>query len=166
MNITIINDIAKKGRDGTLLTAMLEDFQTTGKCNAVMGKEHFLNLYFTWALQKKSPYTDSINKGSLFINFIKILLRIVLIYIANFNFWKPRIIRMRQAGLLSKWYIDNRPDPRQCLDDNKDNSDFSPLTLGELTGAFIALFTGYVLALLFFVGERIISSSHNKIDQH
>jgi len=38
------------------------DFEATGKCNMEMGKENFMAYPISWALQKKSPYVDAINK--------------------------------------------------------------------------------------------------------
>jgi len=39
-----------------------EDYEATGKCNMEMGKENYMQLHFSWATQKKSPYLDPLNK--------------------------------------------------------------------------------------------------------
>jgi len=46
------------------MKVLKEDFEATGKCNMELGKENFMELKFSWALQKKSPYMDPLNKRS------------------------------------------------------------------------------------------------------
>ena len=41
---------------------MRDDFRATGKCNVEMGKENFMELQVSWAIQKNSPYMDTLNK--------------------------------------------------------------------------------------------------------
>jgi len=55
------------------MKAMKEDFESTGKCNLEMGKENYIQIQFSWAMQKQSPYRDPINKRSLDISNIKML---------------------------------------------------------------------------------------------
>jgi len=45
-----------------LMKVLKEDFESTGKCNIEMGKENYIQLQFSWAMQKKSPYRDPLNK--------------------------------------------------------------------------------------------------------
>jgi len=42
--------------------ALKEDFEVTGKCNMEMGKENYMQVQISWAVQKKSPFLDSLNK--------------------------------------------------------------------------------------------------------
>jgi len=66
---------------------------------------------------------------------------------------------MREAGLVDHWIKEFRAKAHQCVK-NKRNSkiekdDINPLTLRGLTGAFIVLLAGVVLAFVVFIGERI-----------
>ena len=41
---------------------MKDDFRGTGKCNVEMGKENFMELQVSWAVQKNSPFKDTLNQ--------------------------------------------------------------------------------------------------------
>ncbi|EFX79068.1 hypothetical protein DAPPUDRAFT_104768 [Daphnia pulex] len=64
-------DLVKSGNHvyiNTLLAimdAMQKDFKTTGKCDLALVKETEYSLPWTWALAKKSLYTEYINRGLL-----------------------------------------------------------------------------------------------------
>jgi len=45
-----------------LIKALKEDFEAPGKCNMEMGKENYMELQISWAVKKKSPYLDPLNK--------------------------------------------------------------------------------------------------------
>jgi hypothetical protein len=45
------------------LDAIKRNFEKTGKCGLQMAGDCFLSLPVTFALQKHSPYTETINKG-------------------------------------------------------------------------------------------------------
>jgi hypothetical protein len=47
------------------MDAMQKDFKTTGKCDLALVKETEYSLPWTWALAKKSVYTEYINRGLL-----------------------------------------------------------------------------------------------------
>ena len=46
-----------------LLDAIKEDFEKTRKCNLRLARNIFLNLGTSFALQKHSSYTNTINQG-------------------------------------------------------------------------------------------------------
>ncbi len=69
-----------------LMKVFKEDFEATGKCNMEMGKENFMELQISWAMQKKSPYKDSLNKRSKNLNIgIKSNIKFVVLYIKMFT---------------------------------------------------------------------------------
>ncbi len=45
------------------LDAIKRNFEKTGKCGLQMVGDCFLSLPVTFALQKHSPYTETMNKG-------------------------------------------------------------------------------------------------------
>jgi len=45
------------------MDAIRENFEKTGKCNLQIARDSYLTLFAVMALQKNSPYTDSINIG-------------------------------------------------------------------------------------------------------
>ena len=49
--------------NGFLLLAMKVDYEQTKQCNLELGKCSYAELPLSWAVQKKSPYTDRLNKG-------------------------------------------------------------------------------------------------------
>ena len=70
-------------------------------------------------------------------------------------------MKLREAGLLSKWYKDYSPDLRECYDNVRAKTqreqlshEFVPLVIKRLTGGFAALLIGYFAALLIFIGQR------------
>lgn len=141
---------------------------STGECNVEMSQSVYMELQVSWALQKKSPYIDSINLGYVsFLSFNKKCIQLidsVLILFCKIRCYK-RLMRMREAGLISKWYKDSSPDVHQCIQKKKDDSDqsnVSPLKLYSLLGAFLFLFIGYVAALFFFVKDRIMFALSKK----
>lgn len=65
---------------------------------------------------------------------------------------------MREAGFLKKWYDENSPDVRQCINDNtkKDRNHIEPLSVDNLAGAFICLLIGFTAGLFLFLFERML----------
>ena len=64
------NQIIQRNRKQTLfatMDAMEKDFKTTGKCDLALVKEPEYSLPWTWALARKSVYTEYINRGLLTI---------------------------------------------------------------------------------------------------
>ena len=138
---------------------MREDYRKTGKCDFEVGKEGYMIAPLYWALKKQSPYTDSINKGYC-IKYLYILLLFTMIFIHLIT-W--RIMRMREVGLLSKWYAENIPDARRCFRDKRTKNDRKPditiaLSLKSLSGAFLALLIGFLFSLIVFICEKITGS--------
>ena len=43
--------------------AIKENIEKTGQCNLQMARDSYMTVFAVMALQKNSPYTDSINKG-------------------------------------------------------------------------------------------------------
>lgn len=80
------------------------------------------------------------------------------------SFNSKRILELQQIGLINYWDTWFRPMPPQC--DGKPKSGkkkkLSPLSMKNLTGAFIILLVGFSLSLLAFLGERIISITERK----
>jgi len=64
---------------------------------------------------------------------------------------------MREAGLLTHWYLKGVPDVHQCVHTKKKGTidDMKPLSLKGLTGAFFVLVFGYATSVLVFLVERI-----------
>ena len=52
-----------KARDGFQYDAIRDDYLATGKCNLDLVDKEIFNLQPSWAVNKNSPYTDSINEG-------------------------------------------------------------------------------------------------------
>jgi hypothetical protein len=65
------------------MDAMQKDFKTTGKCDLALVKETEYLLPWTWALAKKSVYTEYINRGLLII--IIIIISLLLGFINKTN---------------------------------------------------------------------------------
>ena len=60
-------------------------------------------------------------------------------------------MRMREAGLISKWTKEYQPKPQQCL--VKDKPKLKKLKLDSYTGTFIVLACGVILSLIVFIFE-------------
>lgn len=71
-------------------------------------------------------------------------------------------MELMQSGLIDYWEIWFRPMPRQCQGKIKsgytppDKNQHPPLSLKNLTGAFIVITVGLSLSLLAFVCEKIV----------
>ncbi|EFX82126.1 hypothetical protein DAPPUDRAFT_241224 [Daphnia pulex] len=118
--------------------AIRENFEKTGKCSLLIARDSYLTIFAVMALQKNSPYTDAINLG---------------------------LMELQQSGLIDYWDLWFRPMPRQCQGKVKngykstDNNQHRPLSLKNLTGAFIVLTVGISLSLLAFICEKIVCVS-------
>ena len=68
-----------------------------------------------------------------------------------------RTMRVREAGFIPKWIKENTADPRQCTDksNKNDGSDIAPLSLKNLTGAFIVISIGYVASIIILLLEHL-----------
>nr|CAH0113367.1 unnamed protein product [Daphnia galeata] len=120
-----------------LKDAIRNDFKKTGKCNLELAKEGFIGIMSTLTLPKKSPFTQSLTKG---------------------------ILEMQQIGLIDYWDTWFRPMPPQCdgklqNGNGKNKKKLSPLSLNNLTGAFVVLLVGLSLSLIVFLGEHIVALS-------
>ncbi|XP_046448054.1 uncharacterized protein LOC124196853 isoform X2 [Daphnia pulex] len=116
-----------------LKDAIRNDFKKTGKCNFQMAKEGFIGTTISLALPKNSPYTQRISQG---------------------------ILEVQQTGVVDFWDTWIRPMPPQCngkpQSGNKKKKT-TPLSLKNLTGAFLVLSVGLSLSFLAFLVEKVIS---------
>ncbi|KAK4012977.1 hypothetical protein OUZ56_025225 [Daphnia magna] len=122
-----------------LMSAIKEDFQTSGgKCLLEIVSEGYMPALLGWVLQKRSPYTDIINKG---------------------------ILEMHGNGIIQlHWTLDpRRAIPPQCKSakakgvqkKNSKADQARQLSLKDLTGAFIILLIGWGISVIVFLGERL-----------
>ena len=68
-------------------------------------------------------------------------------------------MRMRDAGLLTKWYEENKKNIRKCQEMRKTSdksSDIKPLTLQNLRAAFVALLVGAIASTIVVLGENAL----------
>ncbi|XP_046641006.1 ionotropic receptor 93a-like [Daphnia pulicaria] len=116
------------------MDAIKEDYEKTGQCNFQLAKEDFNHFFASMSLPKNSRYTDTINKG---------------------------LLDLQQTGIIDHWDSWFRTMPRKCMANIKygynTETKPSPLTLKNLTGAFIVLLIGSSLSLLAFLCEKILS---------
>ncbi|XP_032789947.2 LOW QUALITY PROTEIN: glutamate receptor ionotropic, kainate 2 [Daphnia magna] len=119
------------------LDAIKQDFEKTGKCNFQLARDSYSTLPVAMALPKHSPYTNPISKSFL---------------------------ELQESGLVNHWDLWFRPMPVQCMENFKSSRLKSsrsekhlPLSLKNLTGAFLVLSVGISVAFLAFLCERIIS---------
>jgi len=135
---------------------MKEDFESTGKCNLEMGKENYIQIQFSWAMQKQSPYRDPINKRSLDISNIKMLDSLINIYSYEFSF-----MRLFESGIPDKLFRQGLPKVEECISTTKRKRDqtaegHDPLPLKGFTGAFIILMVGTLISLtVFFIPDVV-----------
>ncbi|XP_057365455.2 glutamate receptor ionotropic, delta-1-like [Daphnia carinata] len=122
------------------LDAIREDFQRTKKCNLQLARDGFISIITTFALPKGSPYTKTISQG---------------------------LLELHQTGLINYWDIWFRPMPGQCMENiksgySKPKNKHPPLSLKNLTGAFLVLLVGLCLSLLAFLGERVFFMTEHR----
>ena len=70
------------------------------------------------------------------------------------------VLEQQEMGLTDYWDRLLRPMPPQCTgkpQTGNKTKKLSPLTLKNLTGAFVVLLIGLSLSLLAFLGEKIVS---------
>ena len=121
-----------------------------------------MTAFASFALQKRSRYTDIINKGYIILHkyfsnsFKKFLLSI------------KSLLEIQQTGIIDYWEIVLHPMPGQCMAnivnsgktrpaDPKHASSAVVLSLKNLTGAFVVYLIGLSLSFLAFLCELIIS---------
>ena len=115
--------------------AMRDDYLATDRCNFDIMKTNYMELQLVWGFPKKSPYINDFNKGTMIL---------------------------REAGLIPHWLKATLPDVSRCLLETKEKlntspeTNFKPLSLINLNGAFIVLGIGYVAAFFVFIGEKIM----------
>jgi hypothetical protein len=80
-----------------------------------------------------------------------------------FGHWQ-RLLELTETGIIDYWEILFRPMPGKCEANYKTgynalptDNQHKPLTLKNLTGAFLVLLVGLSLSLLAFLYEKIIS---------
>ena len=79
-----------------------------------------------------------------------------------------RILELHQIGLVDFWDTWFRPMPPQCngkpqQNVNKKKNKVMPLSLNNLTGAFLVLLVGMSLSILAFLGEKIVSIRQRRL---
>jgi hypothetical protein len=119
-----------------------------------MAAESFWPGDLFFLLQKKSPYTETINRGLVFLinqTYFKIY---KIIYFFH-NFFS--ILRMQKTGLLEKWIETFNPETTECLLKNKKNTVNHRITFKNFTSAFALLLLGVSvsLSLVVFIVELI-----------
>ena len=89
----------------------------------------------------------------------------VIIYF--FKKKKKRLIELQENGLFNYWDLWFRTMPRTCIENiqsgvgglsKKTKDKHQPLSLKNLTGAFVVLTAGLSLSFLTFIHEQIIAS--------
>ena len=69
-------------------------------------------------------------------------------------------MKMRDAGLLSKWYEENKKDipVRKCQETRKTSNEaiIKPLTLKNLLIVFVALVAGIIVSTIIIIVENIL----------
>ena len=145
------------------LDGMQTDFKTAGKCDLALAKVQESAPPTAWVLPKHSPYLENINKGLHHGLYCYHCLLSVSINQEIFLFENCRITEIMDYGLLEFWTLQYQSDVRKCLDKSeklmqvKPSSDGPPrLSLRNLTGAFVILLFGYMVALFVFVAEKLI----------
>ncbi|XP_046641263.1 ionotropic receptor 93a-like [Daphnia pulicaria] len=118
-----------------------DNFEKTGKCGLQLAGDCFLSLPVTFALQKRSPYTETINRG---------------------------LLDLQQTGLIDHWESWFRPMPRKCManvkkGDKKKETEHLPISLKNLTGAFVVLLVGLSISFLAFLVEQIASIAERNV---
>ena len=80
-----------------------------------------------------------------------------------------RIMRMEALGLTDIWWKQFSPDPTYCLTfieqqrlNKKGRKNKTKLTLKGLSGAFIVLIAGYIMAMLVFILELVLKRLNSK----
>lgn len=76
--------------------------------------------------------------------------------------WIKRLLELHQTGLIGYWDLWFRPMPRKCISNVKSGyaipkNKHPPLSLKNLTGAFLVLSVGLSLSLLAFLCEQVFS---------
>ena len=70
-----------------------------------------------------------------------------------------RIVELQENGLFGYWDLWFRTMPHKCIENIKETKDKNqPLSLKNLTGAFIVLAAGLSLSFLAFIHEQIMAS--------
>ncbi|XP_046632203.1 ionotropic receptor 93a-like [Daphnia pulicaria] len=110
------------------------DREKTGSCHFTMAKESFWPGHLYFFLPKKSPYTETINRG---------------------------ILRMQETGILGKSIETFNPEVTKCsLKYNVKKSGKPRISLKNLTSAFTLLLFGICVSILTLVVELIYHLRH------
>ncbi|KAK4030531.1 hypothetical protein OUZ56_023775 [Daphnia magna] len=125
------------------LDAIIEDFQSTKKCNLQLARDGFISIITTFALPKGSPFTKTISQGLLELH-----------QTMDWDIWS---LELHQTIYWDIWF---RPMPGQCIENIKSGysmpkNKHPPLSLKNLTGAFLVLLIGLCLSFLAFLGEKV-----------
>ena len=131
------------------------DRKQTGTCQFTTATDFWpSHLYFL--LPKKSPYTETINRGYINKTFsLHILFNSYINYKLQFLFDFTSILKMHETGLLEKWKNEFNPVSKECSLLKKKKIRNPQISLKNLTSAFILLLSGICLSILIFVAELI-----------
>ena len=78
-----------------------------------------------------------------------------------------RILRIKEAGLLSEWENWYVPKKTKCMQINQRDRKIPRISIGHLGSAFVILLAGYVISILVFIIEKmfpvltLLSASRN-----
>lgn len=104
-----------------------EDLKKTGHCDFTIAKELFFSFGAGLAISKQ----------------------------ADVEYYNRGMLKAHEAGFVDLWFSRNMADASRCLNQRDVTSEKQRVTLGGLSGAFLALGFGYGLSILSFFGEFI-----------
>nr|XP_018916090.1 PREDICTED: glutamate receptor ionotropic, delta-1 [Bemisia tabaci] len=114
-------------RRTNLLFYMKKDFLLHDRCDFLLGRDEFIEESIAMIIAEGSPYLGIINE---------------------------RIRRMHQMGLIHKWITDALPKKDRCWSKSVVNEVTKhSVNLDDMQGCFFLLFLGFLVAVLFVVGE-------------
>nr|CAH0113330.1 unnamed protein product [Daphnia galeata] len=140
----------------TVKTNIGLDLKKNGRCDFTIAKELFFSFGAGLAIPK-SKDIEYYSRGQIFC--------FLLVHgaIKSLN----RMLKAHEAGLVDLWFKRNMVDASRCLNPMRDvASQKQRVTLGGLSGAFVALAFGYGLSVLGFCMEimsKLILSLNKKV---
>ncbi|XP_068216610.1 probable glutamate receptor [Palaemon carinicauda] len=111
---------------------LAQHFTKTGNCEFYLSKEMFLPLTFAMVLQKNSPLGLAVNE---------------------------RIKAVSESGLYNHWLQRAVPNSTSCIQPPTKVTVQSSLSINNIWGIFVILVSGYIISLIAFGSEHLLSSS-------
>lgn len=138
------------------LVALMEiggDFEKKGRCDFTFAKDVFGQSTQGFLTAKNSPFTKVINLQYLYILDVKVPIKI-----SYFCIWYvfQRLMKMDAYGLLEKYsdqFIKEIEYGKRCLNYRPSEPPVLSLGADHLSGAFIAIVSGYIFSFLIFLAE-------------